>query len=358
MRVLWFNWRDIKHPESGGAEVFTHEVMLRLVKKGYDMTLFASQIPNGIQNENIDGVNIIREGGKYTVYKKAREYYNKSKDKYDFIIDEINAKPFLSPKFVKKKPILALFHQMIQEEWFYETYFPINYICYYYLERKWLSYYRDIPTATISNSSKEDLKAMGFSKILMVPQGLSVSPLSEVQRKESNPTIVFIGRLKRHKLPHHALQAFSIIKKEIPDTKMWIIGDGYMRKELEKMNLKDIVFYGNVKNNLKYELLSKAHLVLVPSVREGWGLVVTESNAMGTPAVGYNIPGLRDSIRDGETGILVKENSPDGIARFAISLLKDQHLLSKYSTNALAFSKQFSWHNTADAFDRIIKNIA
>jgi glycosyltransferase involved in cell wall biosynthesis len=110
-----------------------------------------------------------------------------------------------------------------------------------------------------------------------------------------------------------------------------------------------------VKEELKYRLLSRAHLLLVPGVREGWGLVVTEANAMGTPAVAYNIHGLKDSVRDGHTGVLVKEKTPQSLARFAISLLQDRDTLSKLSFNALTFSKEFSWDNTADEFDRIIQ---
>ena len=357
LRVLWFNWRDIKHPDAGGAEVLTHEVMRRLIRKGYDMTLFVAQIPSGIQDENVDGIKIIRRGGTYTVYNKAKEYYKKYKDSYDFIIDEINGKPFLTPKFVKEKPILALFHQMVREEWFYEVHFPLNYILYYYQEKKWLSYYKNVPIVTVSNSSKKDLERVGIKKIFIVSEGLNVAPLSRIQQKESNPTIVFIGRLKRHKLPNHAILAFSIIKKEIPSAKMWVIGDGYMFKELRKKDIKDVVFYGRVENELKYELLSKAHLVLVPSVREGWGLVVVESNAMGTPVVAYNVPGLSDAVRDGENGVLVKEKSPTALAASAISLLKDSIRLNELSINALKFSRKFNWDNTANEFDTIIKNI-
>jgi glycosyltransferase involved in cell wall biosynthesis len=361
LRILWFNWRDIKHPDAGGAEVFTHEIMRRLVQKyHFDMTLFAAQIASGITTENIDGVHIIRAGTKYTVYDKAKDYYNKRNSNYDFVIDESNTKPFLTPKFVKDRPILAVFHQLSRESWFYETPFPLSYVGYYYLEKKWLSYYKDIPTVTVSNSTKEDLEAYGFKKIFIVPEGLNVTPLSEarLQQKETNPTIAFIGRLKRHKLPHHALEAFSLIKKEVPDVQIWVIGDGYMLKELKtRFNVRDVTFYGHVENNVKNDLLSKAHLVLVPAVREGWGLVVTESNAMGTPAVGYNVPGLRDSIRDGETGILVKENSPYSLAKSAISLLRDREFLNKLSSNALAFSKQFSWDKSANVFAKVIENI-
>src|SRR5919107_3651321 len=156
-----------------------------------------------------------------------------------------------------------------------------------------------------------------------MPPGLNTTPLSNVKKKEDNPTVVFIGRLKKAKLPHHALHAFSIIKREIPDAKMWIIGDGYLRQKLESSERKDVTFYGHVSNEIKYELLSRAHIILVPAVREGWGLVVTEANAMGTPAIGYDVPGLRDSIRHGETGITIKGGSPEAMAQQAISLLRD-----------------------------------
>jgi glycosyltransferase involved in cell wall biosynthesis len=357
LRILWFNWRDIKNPDAGGAEVFTHEVMSRLAKKGYDMTLFTSRVSNLSQEEKIDGVKIVRRGGKTTVYSKAKEFYNRNRGNYDFIIDEINTRPFLTPTFVKGKPILAVFHQLAREFWFYETFFPLNFIGYYYLEKRWLSYYRNIPTVTVSNSSKEDLQALGFTSILLVPQGLSVTPLSKVPEKESNPTIAFLGRLKKAKLPHHAIHAFDLIKKEIPNSKMWIIGDGYMSEKLKKLNISDVFFYGHIKDQLKFKMLGRAHIVLVPAIREGWGLVVTESNAMGTPAIAYNVPGLRDSVINKGTGVLVEENYPRELASSAIALLQDNALLAKYSNDALTFSRQFSWDNTASAFENIIRHI-
>lgn len=355
MRILWYNWRDIKHPEAGGAEVFSHEVMRRLAKKGHDTTFFTERFSNGLQLEYIDGVRIIREGGKYSVYSKARKYYSNHKDNYDFVIDEMNARPFLAPKFVKEKPILALCHHVSLEAWSLELPFPLGHIGYYYFHRRGLSYYNNIPTVTVSESSKKNLEKIGLKKVFIVPEGLNVNPLDNVPQKEYSPTIAFIGRLKRNKQPDHAVQAFTMIKKSVPDSRMWILGEGYMRKKLEKRGNNSITFYGRVEEDLKYKLLSRAHLVLVPGVHEGWGLVVTESNAMGTPAIAYNVPGLRDSVKDGETGILVKENSPSRLAETAISLLKDPQRLNELSRNALRFSKQFTWDKTADVFNSIIK---
>jgi glycosyltransferase involved in cell wall biosynthesis len=354
MRILWFNWRDIRNPEAGGAEVFTHEVMRRLAKRGHEMTLFTSRFKSCKLNENIDGVDIIREGNRYTVYTKAINYVKAYKHHYDLIVDEINTRPFFIPKFVRENQVIALIHQLAREFWFYETRFPLNYIGYYYLEKKWLSNYKNVITVTPSDSTKVDLEELGFKRVFVVPPGLNVTPLSNVKEKEANPTVVFIGRLKKAKLPHHALQAFSIMKREIRDAKMWIIGDGYFRKKLESIERKDVTFYGYISNEKKYELLSRAHIILVPAVREGWGLVVTEANAMGTPAIGYGVQGIRDSIRHGETGITIMEKNPAAMAKQAVSLLRDSERLSNYSKNALEFSRQFSWDNTANLCESIL----
>ncbi|MGE5661690.1 MAG: glycosyltransferase family 4 protein, partial [Ignavibacteriales bacterium] len=236
--------------------------------------------------------------------------------------------------------------------------FPVNYIVYYYLIKRWLSNYRNIPIITVSESQKRILQEFGVQEIYIVPEGLSITPLVEVPKKETKPTVAFIGRLRGYKLPDHALQAFALIKKELPDARMFVIGEGYMRPRLERMNVKGVTFYGKVDNQTKFALLSKAHLVLVPSVEEGWGLVVTESNAMGTPTAAYDVPGLRDSVKDGQTGIVVNSNSPEGLAGAALKLLKDEESLTKLSQNALIYSKQFSWNRTADALDIVVKTVS
>lgn len=356
MRILWFNWRDIKHPEAGGAEVLTHEIMKRLVQRGYDMTLFCPRVKGRPTEEQIDGVNIVREGGKYTTYSRGKSFFKRYRDRYDFVVDEVNPRPFLNPKILNGKPVLLLFHQMIREEWFYEMPFPLSYFCNFY-ENRWLLPYSQTSTLTVSPSSKRDLEEIGFKNVKVIPMGISVKPLNAVGLKEDCPTIAFIGRLKKHKLPDHAIKAFLIIKKAIPSTKMWVIGEGYMLNELRQVASKDIKFFGFVENQLKYNLLSRAHLVLIPSIREGWGLIVTESNAMGTPVVAYNVNGLRDSVVDGTNGILDRKKTPESLARCAINLLTDTKRLDKLSLSALDHSKQFSWDKTADYFRTQIEDL-
>ena len=356
MRILWFNWRDIKHPEAGGAEVLTHEVMRRFIQRGYKITLFCPKVEGRPSEEQIDGINVIREGGKYTVYGRGRSYFKRNRQKYDLVIDEVNPRPFLNPRILDGKPVVVLFHQMIREEWFYEMPFPLNYICNFY-ENRWLIPYRQTPTLTVSMSSKKDLESIGFKNVDVIPMGISTKSLDEIRQKEHDITIAFIGRLKRHKLPDHAIKAFMKIQKEIPCAKMWVIGDGYMLDELKRLGNKHVTFFGHVSNDVKYDLLSRSHLVLVPSLREGWGLIVTESNAMGTPVVAYDVNGLRDSVIDGRNGVLVKDKNPVSLANSALRILTDEYMLRKFSLNALEYSREFSWDKTASYISAQIDSI-
>ena len=180
MRVLWFNWRDIRNPLAGGAEVFTHEVARRLVRRGHEVTLFSSYFPGCVREEVVDGVRVVRSGGRFTVYLRAKEYYRKhfSGDGYDVVVDEVNTRPFFTPKFVNNdERIVALIHQLAREFWFYEMPFPISLIGYYVLEKRWLKNYTSTPTVTVSDSTKKDLEDLGFKKVFVVHNRLNVDPV-------------------------------------------------------------------------------------------------------------------------------------------------------------------------------------
>jgi glycosyltransferase involved in cell wall biosynthesis len=342
----------------GGAEVFTYEVIKRWTKIGHEVTLFASEFPNSKTNEIVDGVRIVRAGGKYSVYREAKKYYEKhfSKESYNVVIDEINTKPFLTPKFVNKgEKIIALIHQLAKEYWFYETPFPISYIGYYFLEKKWLKNYVSIPTVTVSESTKQDLIDLGFKEIFVVPEGLNFNPPEEIPKKEIYPVVAYVGRLKRAKRPDHAIKAFRIVKEKIPEAELWVIGNGYFRKDLEKMATDGVKFFSGLSNKERRELVKKAWVLINPSIREGFGLNVIEANALGTPCVGYNVAGLRDSIKNGETGLLAKSGSIENLASNIILVLKDDNLREILSKNALNYSRQFNWDRTAEAFLKVIR---
>lgn len=356
MRILWLNWRDIKNPESGGAEVLTQEISSRLAKKGHEITLFTAAFKGSTTHENIDNVRIVRDGGKFTVYEKAKKYYNRNKCNFDLVIDEINVKPFLTPKYVKNLPIVALIHQISPEQFTYELPFPIGIIGRYILEKRWLSTYKDILTVTVSESTRNSLRNLGFRNLTVIKEGLSITPISQPQKKEEKPTITFIGRLKKHKLPDHAVLAFKKIKEKIPDSQMYVIGDGYLMNKLKQLRIEGVTYFGYISNKEKYRLLSQSHLVLVPAIREGWGLVVVESNAMGVPVIAYTVPGLIDSVQNGVNGLLVKSNSPNELADAAISLIMNPRKLEQLSKSSIEYSKQFDWDNTTTEFEEILLN--
>ena len=270
MNILWFNWRDIKNPEAGGAEIYTHEIAKRLAEKGYSITLFTSKFRGCKEEEVIDGVRVVRDGGRYSVYQRAKEFYKKNGNKFDIVIDEINTKPFHTPKFVDNGKIVALIHQLAREFWFYETPFPVNLIGYYILERRWLKNYVNLPTITVSNSTKEDVESLGFRRIFIVHNGLNVEPVDRIPEKVEKPTIIFVGRMKKAKKPQDVIEAFKIVKKEIRDVQLWMVGDGYLRRKLES-KAKDVKFFGYVDKKTKDELVKKAWVIAVSGVREGWG---------------------------------------------------------------------------------------
>ncbi len=306
--------------------------------------------------ENRFGMRVIRQGGKYSVYTRARQYVKSHLSEFDVIVDEINTVPFRIPKVAKGKPVLALIHQLAREIWFYETRFPMSLLGYFALEPLWLRGYKRIPTVTVSDSTKNDLFELGFEQVHLVSNGITTIPVQNPPRKESNPVLIFVGRLVNCKLPQHALAAFKKIRMTLPESELWVLGDGYLRNRLEREKVRGVRFFGRVNDDKKYELLRRAHVLLAPSVREGWGISVIEANASGTPAVGYAVPGLRDSIRDGKTGYLVTPFDVDGMAKAALSILCDENLRKSFSQNGLEWSRTFSWDASAKSFFSILND--
>jgi glycosyltransferase involved in cell wall biosynthesis len=357
LRILMFNWRCWLNPEMGGAEVFTHEILRRWVEIGHEATLFTSRFKNCKAEEVVDGVRIVREGGRYSAYLKARECYRKffSKEGYEIVIDEINTVPFFTPKFVKNgEKIFALIHQLAREYWFYETPFPIDYLGYYFLEERWLKNYWSIPTVTVSESSRKDLVDLGFKKVFVVGEGLNFKPLEKLGEKEHFPVIVFAGRLNKAKRPDQAIEAFKIVKNKVPDAELWIIGNGYFNQKLKKIAVEGIKFF-NAADDERRKLLKKAWVLVNPSVREGFGLNVIEANALGVPCVAYDVAGLRDAVVNNETGLLARSGDLEALAEAIFQILANETLRLRMSENALMYSRRFSWDKVADKFLKVIK---
>jgi glycosyltransferase involved in cell wall biosynthesis len=357
MKILWFNWRCWLNPSMGGAEVFTYEVAKRWVVLGHEVTLFTSKFPGCKDEETLDGIKIIRAGGRFTVYRQAKNFYSKrfKKEGYHVIIDEINTKPFFAQKFAQNgEKVVALIHQLAREFWFYETPFPVSYIGYHFFENLWLKQYVDVPTVTVSKSTRDDLVALGFEHVSIVPEGSNFEPLKVLPQKNTKPIVVFSGRLKRAKRPDHAIKAFAFVKDKIPNAELWVFGDGPFWKTLESLSGSGVKFFGHLSNSERRELLRQSWVLMVPGIREGWGLNIIEANALGLPAVAYDVPGLRDSVKNNETGLLVEGGNIKDLAEKTLRVLSDEMLRKTLSVNAINYSRQFSWEITAGEFMKLI----
>ena len=344
--ILWLSWRDIKNPDSGGAEKVAIEAASRFVRDQIPVTIFSSHFANDTKQEKIRGVKIIRRGGLITCRLFAFLYYIRRAREFDLIIDEINTIPFFSIFYAKHKTI-TLIHQLAREYWFTQTIWPISLIGFW-LEPFWLRLYRSRPTLALSVSTKADLVNLGFTNVKIYQIGLDFKP-QLVTKKEN--LILYIGRLIPAKGPQDAICAFGEIKNVLPKFRLIVAGKGKSNfiKSLKKLasNLKlenSVKFAGFVPQPTKINLLKKSKIVLIPSVREGWCLVATEANALGCIPIGYNVPGLKNSIKSGYSGLLTKNNTHD-LAQAATSILQNQNLRLKLIENGILWSKKFTWKN-------------
>jgi len=365
MKILILSWRDIKNPLNGGAETFTYENAKRWIASGHEVIWFSSDFGDCKKEETIDGIKIIRRGTETTVQYQAFRYYNKFfKGKFDLVIDQINTIPFFTPLYVKEKKI-ALIFQLAREVWFYEIFFPLSLIGFI-LEYFYLKIYTKTPVLTISESTKQNLLNLGFSKdIFILPVGISFKPLEQMPQKEPNPTLIFVGRLRKSKRIHHIIRALQIIRKKVPNIQLRLVGRSsrprYMKKLnclVKKYNLQDnIIFHGYVDEQTKEDLIKQSHAIIITSIREGWGLVVSEANALSTPAVGYNVPGLRDSIIDGQTGLLTKKNNSSSLAQTILYFFDNEEVYNKLRRRALECARKLSWETSARESLEAIKRL-
>lgn len=298
LRILILNWRDLAHPRAGGAEMYTHRVAEEWVKAGHDVTLFCAAVEGRPGIDGLNGVRIIRRGSRLSVYSEARKFYlSEGRGHFDLVIDEVNTRPFGASRWVEDAPVTAIAFQVCRELWFYQTPLPLALIGRFILEPWWLRGLREDPVVTISESSKASLEQYGLKRVSVVPVGRDAGGLTPLVSRETRPTVVFLGRLEAHKRPQDALRAFELLQTKISDARMWIIGTGPMEEELRRRASDGVEFLGRLSNEEKLARLGRAHVLVATSVREGWGLVVTEAASMGTPTVGYDVDGLRDSVR-------------------------------------------------------------
>jgi glycosyltransferase involved in cell wall biosynthesis len=300
MRILVCNWKDLAHPRAGGAEVWTQGVASAWTAMGHDVTLACASAPGLADIDERDGVVIMRGGDYRTgVHAHARRIYERCRGGFDLVLDEINTRPFRALRWARSSTVVAFVHQVAREVWFHETPLPLALAGRFALEPRWLRGYRSVPMFTPSESTAESLRLYGIEHAVALPQCADLPDppaASASDEKETRPTFVFVGRLCSMKRPEHVVRAFRIVQRAVPDAQLWIIGTGRDEARLRRHAGCGVELLGHLASEERDRYVARVHALITTSVREGWGLVVSEAAAVGTGTISYHVPGLVDAV--------------------------------------------------------------
>lgn len=372
--ILFLSWRDIKSPKRGGAEVYTHEMLKRADKSEYEFIHFSPIFENCKNDEIIDGVRYVRGGeGPFSVIFEAKKYYNMNEEYIEYVVDQCNTHRFFTKFWVPKEKRIFFIHQLTREIWDLNLPFPFNKIGKI-LETPFLKLSKNDPTITVSKSTRDDLVKIGFNKqkIEILPEGINFPHWNWQQflPKSKDPIFIYVGRFANYKGIDTAIRAFIKFKSRYSRSLLWIVGkknEEYITNVIDKIiqyeaadpiqTTIDIIYHGFVTEERKLELMSKAHALIFPSIREGWGLVITEAAAVGTPSIGFNSPGIRDALDYGDGGYLCKENTVEAIYENMCKVYENPNEYREIRKAAYEYSLNFHWDNTGKAFNQFLKNL-
>jgi glycosyltransferase involved in cell wall biosynthesis len=354
LSILALNWRCLCHPQSGGAEVNLFEQARRWARDGHKVTVVCADPGRKhalARNEIVDGVEVRRMGGPVTVYLFAALFVLRHAHQFDCILDVANGVPFFAPLF-SGTPVVLLIHHVHAGQWFSEFPYLVAVIGWF-IERRVVPFvYRHRPVITVSHTTREALVALGIpeSQIRVVFNGTNQLALPLQVAGPKACRIAYIGRLKRYKRIDRLIRAMVHLRHEFPDVHLDIAGAGDAKPEIEALinilDLRDCVtMHGRVDEQTKAAILCSASVFATPSMHEGWGLSVIEANALGCPAVAYDVPGLRAAICHNETGLLAADDAQ--FEQALAFLLGDHAARARYSAAARCWAKNFDWESCA-----------
>jgi glycosyltransferase involved in cell wall biosynthesis len=357
----------MKNPLAGGAEVHLQELLTRLANWGHEITLLCCQFDGAPEEETIDGIRIVRRGRRAVfnwVAPRAAKHLMAS-HRYDVVIEDINKIPIYTPRF-SPVPVLAVVPHLFATTVFHEINMVMaSYI--YMMEKPVQRYYRNVPFMVISESTRDDLAARGISRdlIRVVHCGIDhqVYRPDPQQQKFAEPTLTYVGRLKRYKSIDHLFAAVAMIQASFPNLAIEVVGSGddepRLRQRAVALGVASRVrFAGYVSTERKVELLRRSWVVVCPSLKEGWGLTNIEANACGTPVVCADVPGLRDSARDGESALLYPYGDIAALADHLRRLISEDDLRATLTLGGIQWAENFHWEEAARETELILGQVA
>jgi glycosyltransferase involved in cell wall biosynthesis len=354
--VLFVNWRDVTHPEGGGSERYVHHMAEGLAAAGLSVSLFCAAHGRAPAEETLRGVRVVRRGGRFSVYPRALLHVLRHRPR--LVVDVQNGLPFGST-LVTRRPVVALVHHVHREQW------PIVFGRLGGAIGWWIEsvlaprLYRGSRYVTVSTATAEELGGLGvdLDRLAVVRNGTeAVPPVSVLPSAE--PRLVVLGRLVPHKRVEHAIEVVARLRDRWPGLRLSVVGEGWWEEELrahaERLGVSAIVdFHGYLDEQRKHEELARSWVHLCPSVKEGWGLVVTEAGAHRVPTVGYrSAGGLRESVVDVRTGVLVDDL--DEMTEAVDRLLADPATRRRMGAAAAGHAAAYSWPASVSGFAGVL----
>ncbi|HXE59010.1 MAG TPA: glycosyltransferase family 4 protein [Gemmatimonadales bacterium] len=361
MNILVVNWQDRENPHAGGAEVHLFELFGRLARRGHRVRLVCSGWPGASARVELDGIEVTRVGDRHSFALLGRGAVRRAlrAEPVDLVVEDINKIPlFLAG--LTDAPSYVIVPHLFGTTAFQEAPFPMAALVWL-LERPIPRVYRRAAFHAISESTRDDLVARGVSpkQIRVIHPGVDAQALrpDPAQPRQARPTFVYVGRLKRYKGVEIAIRALALARRTRPDLFLEIAGTGDDRPRLEalvrRLGVGDAVrFHGFVPEAEKLRLLRTAWANLFPSPKEGWGITNVEAAACGTPSLASDSPGLRDSVRAGETGFLVPHGDVAALAGRMLELAADPALVERLGRGARRFAETLSWDRAAELTER------
>ncbi len=366
MNILLVNWQDLRNPHAGGAEIHLFELFSRLAARGHRVRLVCSGFAGAPAVELVDGIEVHRHGDRHSFALVGRGAVRRAlrEEPADVVVDDVNKLPLFTATLTTL-PIYTLVPHLFGTTAFQEVSWPMAAMVWL-AERPipWL--YRRAWFHAISDSTRDDLVARGVprERIAVVYPGVDAvrfSPDPAVRRSDP-PRFVYVGRIKRYKGVELLLRALVEARRHRPDLSLDIAGSGDDRPRLEALaqtlGLGDAVrFLGFVDEATKLALLRGAVANVFPSPKEGWGITVMEAAACGTPSLASDSPGLRDSVRDGLTGLLVPHGDVSAMATAMCRLADDPTLVSALGAAARRHAEQLTWEAAADQVEHHLMDL-
>ena len=355
MRLLVLNWLDRENPDAGGAELHLHEAFGRIAGAGHEVTVITSGWGAGEAAETeLDGIRVHRVGTRYTYPLRVRGLalqLIRSRG-IDLLVEDLNKVPVFTPLW-SPVPVVLLVHHLFGDTVFREASLPLA-LATWTLERPIGRVYHRVPTIAVSESTAADLVGRGIDPdgVRVVHNGVDPAAFGSEPATEY-PSLLYLGRLKRYKRLDLVLEALAVVRRRGLDARFRIAGTGDAEAELRglaaSLELDGAVeFLGFVTEEEKRSLFGESWVHVFTSEKEGWGLTTIEAAACGTPTIASDSPGLRDSVRNGQTGILVEHGNVGALADAFTRLLSDDGLRAELGEGARRFAKSLSWQNTAD----------